>query len=160
MKLRDKPIEVENVFRLGKQSDILDNVNGDDKQSKSRPLHFQVKKFEDKRQILEANALLKNHSDEMKKKIFMTPDLTQKQRNKSSKLREELRYRKNVLNQTKISKGKIMSTVSTSNETQPSEDVISSQLNAVREFPGRTFANRNIMGVAGSPPCFEQPFPV
>ena len=96
MNLIDKHIEVENLVRLVKRP-----ADGEEAHTKQRPLRFKVKDFEDKRVILQANSVLKNHENEVKSKVCMTPDLTPKQREKSFKLREELRYRKVVLNQKK-----------------------------------------------------------
>ena len=81
----------------------------------------------------------------------MTPDLTQKQREKSFKLREELRYRKNVLSETnlKISRGRIVSSTNDRDSTRPSED-------GFREFRDRTFVNRNLAGGRGGPPRGER----
>lgn len=82
MTLQDKNIDVENLVRLGKRKND-DNPNA--KQS-NRPLRFRVKSFDDKRQILQRNTALKNHLDETKRKIYVTPDLTKKQRDDSFKL--------------------------------------------------------------------------
>ena len=63
--------------------DPQSNVGSSNHSSKkgNRPLRFKVDKFEDKRLILQANAV---------------PDQTRRQREESFKLREELRYRKLV----------------------------------------------------------------
>ena len=121
---------------------------------------FKVKNFVDKREILQANSVLKNHENEVKSKVFMTPDLTQKQRATFFKLREELRYRKNVLNQTnlKISKGRIVSSGNDRDTTQPSEEGFGSQT-GTREFLNRTFVNKNLAGGKEGPPRGERPFP-
>ena len=157
MKLADKQIQVDNLVRLGKRSTDRDENNAN--YSNLRPLRFKVRTFESKREILQANAVLKNHENEEKKKIFMTPDLTKKQREKSFKLREEVRYRKNVLNQSnwKISKGRIVSTTNENNSTRPSEDG-SWGRKETGEFRNRTFVNSNIAGGRGGPSQSGQPF--
>ena len=125
MLLNDKNIAVDNLIRLSRRPD------GDDTHSKHRQLRFKVQQFESKREILQANFVFKNHDEEEKKKIFMTPDLTQKQREQSFRLREELRYRKNVLGHTnlKMSKGRIVSSVHGRDSIWPTED----------GYDGRTF---------------------
>ena len=147
MKLGEKQIQLDNLIRLGKRP-----IDSDESQTRHRPLRFKVKTFESKREILQANSVLKDHEDEEKRKIFNTPDLTQKQREKSFKLREELRYRKNVLSETnlKISRGRIVSSTNDRDSTRPSED-------GLREFRDRTFVNRNLAGGRGGPPRGERP---
>ena len=144
MKLSEKQIEVENLIRLGKRPE--EGPDGIETQDKHRPLRFKVKAFESKREILQANSVLKNLNDEVKKKIFMTPDLTRKQREKSFKLREELRYRKNVMNETnlKISKGRIVNSGQGQGKdsTRPSEDGSGSRT----AYRHRTFVNSSIAG--------------
>lgn len=86
MKLGHRKIQFENLIRLGRPKDRQseENHNEEEMQSQPRPLRFQVKTFDEKPQILEANAVLKNHPGEVKKKcFFMTPDFTQKQRKQS-----------------------------------------------------------------------------
>lgn len=87
MKLGHRKIQFENLIRLGRPKDRQseENQNEEEMQSQPRPLRFQVKTFDEKPQILEANAVLKNHPGEVKKKMFffMTPDFTQKQRKQS-----------------------------------------------------------------------------
>ena len=130
-------------IRLHKCNDTL---------SKHRPLRFKVRQFESKLEILQANSVLKNHDEEEKKKIFMTPDLTQKQREQSFRLREELRYRKNVLGHTnlKISKGRIVSSVHGRDSTWPTEDGYDGRT-FDREYRNRTFVNRNRLGKSLKP---------
>lgn len=112
MNLRDQNIEVENPIRLGKR--IHDPRNQTDEMSSkgSRPLRFKVQNFEDKRKILQSNTQLKRNADEKISKIYITPDLTKKQREDSFKLREELRYRSRVLEEKnlRISRGRIVTT--------------------------------------------------
>ena len=153
MRLNDKNIEVDNLIRLGRRPE------GNDTHSKHRPLRFKVRQFESKREILQANSVLKNHNEEEKKKIFMTPDLTQKQREQSFRLREELRYRKNVLGHTnlKISKGRIVSSVHGRDSTWPTEDGYDGRT-FDREYRNRTFVNRNIAGGGGRASQTEPPF--
>ena len=102
MQLIDSEIRIKNPIRLGKKDD--------GQETQKRPLMFSVDAFEVKREILKGNAKLKQHQDEMKKKVFITPDLTKKQRDEAFKLREELRYRRNVLHEQniKISNGRIV----------------------------------------------------
>ena len=149
MHLQEKNIEVENLVRLGRRN--VDAAEGSG--VKPRPLRFKVRTFENKRHILQGNSVLKNHDDQNKSKIFITPDLTQKQREESFKLREELRYKKFVLKEKnlKISRGRIVSTDADRNinSTRPSKVKASSgRPSSIRP---RTFINKG-MAVREGPP--------
>lgn len=149
MHLHEKGIEVDNLVRLGRR-----NAEAAEGSSvKPRPLRFKVRTFENKRHILQGNSVLKNHDDVNKSKIFITPDLTQKQREESFKLREELRYKKFVLKEKnlKISRGRIVSTDADRNinSTRPSEvEASSGRPGSIRP---RTFVNKG-MAVREGPP--------
>lgn len=110
MNLRDQNIEVENPVRLGKRTHNPHNETDDMSSKVTRPLRFKVQNFEDKRKILQGNTQLKRNADEKISKIYLTPDLTKKQREDSFKLREELRYRSRVLEEKnlRISRGRIV----------------------------------------------------
>lgn len=116
MKMKDQALKFENPFRLGKRVYDADKVA-----SRPRPLRITVNSFDDKRQILLANSVVKNPSEENKRKVFCTPDLTFKQREESAKLREELRYRRTILHEQniKINKGRIVSINSRSQAMGP-----------------------------------------
>ena len=153
MHLQEKNIEVENLVRLGRRN--VDAVEGSG--VKPRPLRFKVRTFENKQHILQGNSVLKNHDDQNKSKIFITPDLTQKQREESFKLREELRYKKFVLKEKnlKISRGRIVSTDADRNinSTRPSERPSEVEANSGRpsSIRPRTFVNKG-MAVREGPP--------
>ncbi|WAR24921.1 hypothetical protein MAR_038590 [Mya arenaria] len=75
-------VQTENIIRLGK------NIEN---REKARPLRVSVENFEGKRKVLDAYRRLKNH--EKYNSIFLTPDLTPKQRKQAFELREERRMR-------------------------------------------------------------------
>ena len=66
--------------------------------------------LEMKRQLLKASMALRKSEDDLFSNIYLTPDLTQKQREEAFKLREQKRYRMNELNESGliIRRGKIV----------------------------------------------------
>ena len=91
-------VQTENIMRLGK------NIEN---REKARPVRFSVENFEGKRKVLDASRRLKNH--EKYSSIFLTPDLTPKQRKQAFELREEKRMReRNGESGLMIRKGRIV----------------------------------------------------
>lgn len=157
MKLRDKGIEIESPVRLGKirNEELEVDSQQQNRKSVNRPLRFKVTKFEDKRQILMGNSELKNSKNDNVNKIFLTPDLTKKQREDSFKLREELRYRKFVQNEKniKISRGRIVS-INNPNSSSPANVPSSSgaRFNGSRVFNSRALSGSGgVLAGAGRP---------
>ena len=104
MNLNVDEIEVIKPVRVGRREIISGEI------TKKRPLRFTVKTFESKRSIMKANTYLRQSKDEIFRNIYFTPDLTKKQREEAFKLRENKRYRTNILHEKnlKISRGKIV----------------------------------------------------
>lgn len=67
---------------------------------KCSPLRFTVSNLEMERQLLKASMALRKSEDDLFSNIYLTPDLTQKQREEAFKLREQKRYRLNELNES------------------------------------------------------------
>lgn len=87
------PIEIIKPVRLGARKDSNGTL-------KCRPLRFTVGTLEMKRQLIKAGMALRKSEDDLFSNIYLTPDLTKKQREESFKLREQKRYRMNELNET------------------------------------------------------------
>ena len=89
---------------LGKRTETLNQP------IKCRPLRFSVRSFQVKRELLKASMSLREEDDEIFSNIYFTPDLTKCQGDEAFKLREERRYRINVLHESnlKISRGQIV----------------------------------------------------
>jgi len=99
-------IEQGRVTRLGKKSEDRSRP------IRPRPLRLKVKDFETKRRIMNSSKFLKNH--ETFSSIYITPDLTQAQREEAFNLREEKRRReRNGERNLIIRRGKIVSSQST-----------------------------------------------
>ena len=147
MGIGDKGFVLENLVRLG-------NRDVQNEPHKIRPLKFRVQSFDIKRQILQGNAALKTHAIESKRKVFVTPDLTRKQREESYKLREELRYRKFVMHESnlKISRGRIVSTTNPPRTNDPQEPVTGANSTNFPVHRPRTFRSTTVNVGRESPP--------
>lgn len=82
----DSDIEISDPVRLGKRIDT-----NSDESDKPRPLRFKVVDTESKNISLKASKYLRSSNDEAKKQVYVTPDLTKKQRDEAYNLREEKR---------------------------------------------------------------------
>lgn len=80
----DSEIVISDLVRLGKKLD--DSV-------RPRPLRFKVKDMEGKNIILRAGKYMRNSENESIKNMYITPDLTKKQRDEAYKLRQEKKQR-------------------------------------------------------------------
>ena len=93
-------VQVKDVIRMGK----ADNTNA---RKKPRPLRFTVPDMDTKRNILNVARNLKNH--ERFSSVFLTPDLTPRQRKEAFELRVERRRREAAGEENLvIRKGKIV----------------------------------------------------
>ena len=103
MNLVPDVITVNKLVRLGRRENNLDGT------VKCRPLRFTVDVFDQKRQILKANSLLRNCENDIFNNIYFTPDLTKIQRKRAFDLRAERRLREEQGERNlKISRGKII----------------------------------------------------
>ena len=96
-------ITVNKLVRIGRRE-----INSDGT-VKCRLLRFTVDVFDQKRQILKANSLLRSCENDIFSTIYFTPDLTKIQRKRAFDLRTERRLREEKGERNlKISKGKII----------------------------------------------------
>ena len=79
--------DIKNIYRIGKRS-------GEDSPTRNRLMCVVFSDQKGKDEILRNARHLKDSTDEALKDIFITPDLTQKQREQDKQLREELRRRR------------------------------------------------------------------
>ena len=79
---REDDEDIVKIVRLGARKEK-------DRLIKSRPLRFSVNNKETKWKLLKASMALRSCDDELFNTIYMTPDLTQKQRDEAFKLGEK-----------------------------------------------------------------------
>ena len=87
---------------------------------KARPLRFKVKDIDSKNILLRAGNLLRNSRDKSIKNIYITPDLTKRQRDDAYKLRQEKKQRQGEGEENlRIVRGKIIKNQPRSKPTRP-----------------------------------------
>ena len=103
MNLEPNVITVNKLVRLGRRE-----INSDGT-VKCRPLRFTIDVFDQKRQILKANSLLRSCEHDIFSNIYFTQDLTKIQWKRAFDLRAERRLREEKGERNlKISRGKII----------------------------------------------------
>ncbi|KAK3887867.1 hypothetical protein Pcinc_008017 [Petrolisthes cinctipes] len=95
-KLRVEDAEIEQIFRLGRREE-----------GKTRPLTVKLSKVGAKWDLIKKAKYLKEEEDHRLKRIGITPDLTRKEREENTKLREKLQERRRQGGKWIIKKRKI-----------------------------------------------------